>query len=133
VIHIFQVWLKKYCKANGKRYKPRRNLLYTDFQKLAQMRADIPHLDPNTRAGFTDETEFVQMMIKNGEIHILIDGTDVKDGKTSRIRISKLIMSHQFSKDGSKLEPSNGDKNRPHRHIIAFNCFSQAYLQHQKM
>jgi hypothetical protein len=128
VIHIFQVWLKKYCKANGKHYKPRCNLLYTDLQKLAQMRADIPHLDPNTRAGFTDEMEFVQMMIENGEIHILIDGTDFKDGKSNRIRISKLIMSNQISKDGSKLEPSNGLKNRPHRYAFAFNCFSQAYL-----
>jgi len=128
VIHIFQVWLKKYCKANGKHYKPRRNLLYTDFQKLAQMRANIPHLDPNTRAGFTDEMELVQMMIEDGEIHILIDGTDVTGGDNNRVRISKLVMSNQISKDGSKLEPSNRQKNRPTRHIFAFNCFSQAYL-----
>ena len=128
VIHIFQVWLKKYCNANGKRYKPRDNLLYTDLQKLAQMRADIPHLDPNTRAGFTDEMELVQMMIEDGEIHILIDGTDVTGGDNNRVRISKLVMSNQISKDGSKLEPSNRQKNRPTRHIFAFNCFSQAYL-----
>jgi hypothetical protein len=39
-----------------------------------------------------------------------------------------LIMSNQFSKDGSKLEPSDRLKNRPHRIRFAFNCFSQAYL-----
>ena len=57
VKHIFQVWLKKYCITNDLHYKPRRNLLYTDIQKLAQIRANLPHLDPNTRAGFTMSEE----------------------------------------------------------------------------
>ena len=55
VIYIFRVWLKEYSIAKKEHYNPRPNLLYTDLQKLAQMRAKVPNLEPNTRAGFTDE------------------------------------------------------------------------------
>ena len=126
VKHIFQVWLKKYCITNDLHYKPRRNLLYTDIQKLAQIRANLPHLDPNTRAGFTDEMEFIQMRIENGTIHLLIDGTNSKNKKNSKFTISPTIMSHQFSKEG-KLEQRK-DQIRMYQHVIAFNCFSQSYL-----
>jgi hypothetical protein len=112
--------------ARNEPYSPCPNLLYTDITKLAQMRANLPHLEPNTRAGFLDEMEFIQMRIENGTVHI-IDGTLLKAGKTSKVAISKLIVPHKFSKDG-KLEKIKGDSNRLNRTIFAFNCFSQDYL-----
>lgn len=64
VKHIFQVWMVKYCREKKLCYNPRDNLLFTDIQKLAQIKMNLPHLvESKTQAGFAYEMEFIQLTV----------------------------------------------------------------------